>query len=89
MDTVVLEAGATLGPHCVALPAARIGAGATVGPASLVMRGDEVPAIDPLARQPDRAVESRPQEGAQGCLGPWRPGHRGVKAPLRKRRRRK
>ena len=44
MDTVVLEAGATLGPHCVALPASRVGAGATVGPASLVMRGDEVPA---------------------------------------------
>jgi non-ribosomal peptide synthetase-like protein len=44
MDTVVLDDGATLGPHCVALPAARIGAGATVGPASLVMRGDEVPA---------------------------------------------
>jgi non-ribosomal peptide synthetase-like protein len=44
LDTVVLEDGATLGPHCVALPAARIGAGATVGPASLVMRGDEVPA---------------------------------------------
>ncbi|MGD9622412.1 MAG: Pls/PosA family non-ribosomal peptide synthetase [Mycolicibacterium sp.] len=43
MDTVVLEPGATLGPHCVALPAARIGAGATIGPASLVMRGDEVP----------------------------------------------
>ena len=43
MDTVVLEAGSTLGTHCVALPAARLGAGATVGPASLVMRGDEVP----------------------------------------------
>nr|WP_240163181.1 Pls/PosA family non-ribosomal peptide synthetase [Mycolicibacterium sphagni] len=43
MDTVVLDEGATLGPHCVALPAARLGAGATVGPASLVMRGDEVP----------------------------------------------
>jgi len=43
MDTVVLERGATLGAHCVALPAARIGAGATVGPASLVMRGDVVP----------------------------------------------
>ncbi|BBZ31429.1 Pls/PosA family non-ribosomal peptide synthetase [Mycolicibacterium confluentis] len=43
MDTVVLEDGATLGTHCVALPAARLGAGATVGPASLVMRGDEVP----------------------------------------------
>ncbi|MEO8815905.1 MAG: Pls/PosA family non-ribosomal peptide synthetase [Mycobacterium sp.] len=44
MDRVVVEAGATLGPHSVALPAARLGAGATVGPASLVMRGDEVPA---------------------------------------------
>jgi non-ribosomal peptide synthetase-like protein len=44
MDTVVLEAGSTLGTHCVALPAARLGAGATVGPGSLVMRGDEVPA---------------------------------------------
>ncbi|STZ25014.1 Pls/PosA family non-ribosomal peptide synthetase [Mycolicibacterium aichiense] len=43
MDTVVLDEGATLGPHCVALPAAKLGAGATVGPASLVMRGDEVP----------------------------------------------
>ncbi len=43
MDTVVLEPGATLGPHCVALPAARLGSGATVGPASLVVRGDEVP----------------------------------------------
>jgi non-ribosomal peptide synthetase-like protein len=43
MDTVVLGDGATLGTHCVALPAARLGAGATVGPGSLVMRGDEVP----------------------------------------------
>ncbi|WP_187344515.1 Pls/PosA family non-ribosomal peptide synthetase [Aldersonia kunmingensis] len=43
MDTVTLGAGATLGPHCVALPAASVGAGATVGPASLVMRGDTVP----------------------------------------------
>ncbi|MFH5209423.1 Pls/PosA family non-ribosomal peptide synthetase [Antrihabitans spumae] len=43
MDTVTIGAGATLGPHCVALPAAGIGDGATVGPASLVMRGDTVP----------------------------------------------
>lgn len=43
LDSVVLEPGATLGPHCVALPAARLGAGASVGPASLVVRGDEVP----------------------------------------------
>ncbi len=43
IDEVVLGPGATLGPHCVALPAAGLGAGATVGPASLVMRGDVVP----------------------------------------------
>ena len=44
MDTVELGDGATMGPHGVILPAARIGSAATVGPASLVMRGDEVPA---------------------------------------------
>jgi non-ribosomal peptide synthetase-like protein len=43
MDEVVLEDGATLGPHGVALPSARLGAGVTVGPASLVVRGDSVP----------------------------------------------
>ncbi len=44
MDTVTIGAGATLGPHCVALPASALGDGATIGPASLVMRGDAVPA---------------------------------------------
>jgi non-ribosomal peptide synthetase-like protein len=43
MDTVVLKAGATLGPNSVILPAATIGRHATVGPASLVMRGESVP----------------------------------------------
>jgi non-ribosomal peptide synthetase-like protein len=43
IDTVDLGAGATLGPHGVVLPAARIGAHTTVGPASLVMRGEDVP----------------------------------------------
>lgn len=43
LDTVTLDAGATLGPHGVVLPAAGIGPGATVGPASLVMRGEQVP----------------------------------------------
>ena len=32
IDTVTIEAGATLGPHSVILPAANIGANATVGP---------------------------------------------------------
>ncbi|MGW0801564.1 Pls/PosA family non-ribosomal peptide synthetase [Nonomuraea sp. NPDC002799] len=44
IDTVTLEAGATLGPHGVVLPAAHVGAGTTIGPASLVMRGEGVPA---------------------------------------------
>jgi len=44
MDVVILEAGATLGPHGVILPAASIGAGSTVGPAALVLRGDALPA---------------------------------------------
>ena len=44
IDKVVLGPGATLGPHCVALPASGLGESATVGPASLVMRGDVVPA---------------------------------------------
>ncbi|GAA4714401.1 non-ribosomal peptide synthetase [Nocardioides conyzicola] len=43
MDAVVLKAGATLGPNSVILPAATIGRHATVGPASLVMRGEGVP----------------------------------------------
>ncbi|MEU2157918.1 Pls/PosA family non-ribosomal peptide synthetase [Streptomyces sp. NPDC019396] len=43
MDNVVLGAGATLGPHGIALPGAMIGDRATVGPASLVMRGERVP----------------------------------------------
>jgi non-ribosomal peptide synthetase-like protein len=44
IDTVTLDAGATMGPHGVILPAARIGSAGTVGPASLVMRGETVPA---------------------------------------------
>lgn len=57
MDTVDLEAGATLGPHSVILPAARIGAHATVGPASLVMRGESVPVGSRWSGNP---------------IGPWR-----------------
>ena len=37
------DASTVLGLLIPALPASRIGAGATIGPASLVMRGDEVP----------------------------------------------
>jgi non-ribosomal peptide synthetase-like protein len=57
MDSVTLDAGATLGPHSVVLPAAVIGAHATVGPASLVMRGEAVPAGSRWSGNP---------------IGPWR-----------------
>lgn len=57
MDTVELEPGATLGPHSVILPAAVIGADATVGPASLVMRGEAVPVGTRWSGNP---------------IGPWR-----------------
>ena len=44
MDAVRLGEGATLGPHGIVLPGAGIGARTTVGPGSLVTRGDAVPA---------------------------------------------
>ncbi len=43
MDRVTIADGGTLGPNSVILPAARIGRHATVGPVSLVMRGESVP----------------------------------------------
>ncbi|QWF83685.1 Pls/PosA family non-ribosomal peptide synthetase [Amycolatopsis sp. CA-230715] len=44
MSEVTLAEGATLGPHGIVLPGASIGARTTVGPGSLVTRGDAVPA---------------------------------------------
>ncbi|HEU4423588.1 MAG TPA: Pls/PosA family non-ribosomal peptide synthetase, partial [Pilimelia sp.] len=43
MDTVTIQRGATLGPHGIVLPGVEVGEQATVGPASLVMRGEIVP----------------------------------------------
>ncbi|OJX97376.1 MAG: amino acid adenylation protein [Micrococcales bacterium 73-15] len=57
IDTVRIEEGATLGPHSVILPAASIDAYATVGPASLVMRGETVPMGSRWSGNP---------------IGPWR-----------------
>ena len=44
MDGVRFDEGATLGPHGIVLPGAGIGARTTVGPGSLITRGDAVPA---------------------------------------------
>ncbi|MBB4945104.1 non-ribosomal peptide synthetase-like protein [Kitasatospora gansuensis] len=44
MDTVILHEGATLGPGGIVLPGSTVGARSTLGPASLVMRAESVPA---------------------------------------------
>lgn len=59
LDEVHLEAGSTLGSHGVVLPAATIGAGACVGPASLVLRGERVPTRSRWVGNP---------------IAPWAPG---------------
>jgi non-ribosomal peptide synthetase-like protein len=69
MDAVVLEDGATLGPHGVALPSARLGAGVTVGPASLVVRGDEVPKSTRWQGNPIRPWNVPPENAARKAAG--------------------
>ena len=61
MDSVELRAGATLGPNSVILPAATIGRHATVGPVSLVMRGEAVPSRTRWIGNP---------------IGPWEAGEK-------------
>lgn len=44
LGTVTIAPGATLAAHSVALPASKLADATTIGPGSLVMRGDQVPA---------------------------------------------
>ncbi|RSO41833.1 amino acid adenylation protein [Streptomyces sp. WAC 06725] len=44
LDAVHLSTGASLGPHGITLPGTTVGAHTSIGPASLVMRGESVPA---------------------------------------------
>ncbi|MFE9448464.1 Pls/PosA family non-ribosomal peptide synthetase [Streptomyces sp. NPDC006739] len=65
MDTVRLAAGASLGPHSIALPGTAIGHGASIAAASLVMRGETVPdgtrwAGNPIAGVPAAVPAARP-----------------------------
>jgi non-ribosomal peptide synthetase-like protein len=65
LDSVALAEGSTLGPHSVILPAASIDRRATVGPASLVMRGERVPegtlwSGNPIAPWAPNPAHSRP-----------------------------
>ncbi|TNC26555.1 Pls/PosA family non-ribosomal peptide synthetase [Amycolatopsis alkalitolerans] len=59
MSEVSLDEGATLGPHGIVLPGATIGARTTVGPGSLVTRGDAVPADSRWLGNPISAWGSR------------------------------
>ncbi|MFF2197736.1 Pls/PosA family non-ribosomal peptide synthetase [Streptomyces sp. NPDC058157] len=52
MDTVRLDAGASLGPHSIVLPGSTVGAHTSVAPASLVMRGETLPAGTAWAGNP-------------------------------------
>ncbi len=67
IDKVRLRAGATLGPHSVILPGASIGRHATVGPVSLVMRGEGVPSRTRWVGNP---------------IGPWLPHEDHYAPPL-------
>ena len=80
LSTVSLGHGSTMGPHGVILPAASIGEDATVGPVSLVMRGEHVPAGtrwagNPIAPWP--ADDDGPHDahaGAESLDDPYVPG---------------
>ena len=82
MDTVTLDAGATLGPHGVDPAGGVDRRGATVGPASLVMRGERVPAGtpwigNPIAPWPVTAhgARDRRRPRPSGVGDPYLPGH--------------
>jgi non-ribosomal peptide synthetase-like protein len=73
MDTVTLEEGATLGPHGIILPGAGIGARTTVGPGSLVTRGDVLPPDtrwlgNPISIWPQPGHHPRPDRRRWGGL---------------------
>ncbi len=62
LDAVHLAAGASLGPHGITLPGTTIGAHAALGPASLVMRGESVPAGTRWAGNPIAGQRPGPAE---------------------------
>nr|WP_042194247.1 Pls/PosA family non-ribosomal peptide synthetase [Kibdelosporangium sp. MJ126-NF4]CEL21186.1 putative non-ribosomal peptide synthetase [Kibdelosporangium sp. MJ126-NF4]CTQ96248.1 putative non-ribosomal peptide synthetase [Kibdelosporangium sp. MJ126-NF4] len=55
LDRVRVEGGATLGPNSIALPGSTVGAATTVGPVSLVMRGEDLPGRSRWLGNPVRA----------------------------------
>ena len=72
MDTVRLGRGATLGPHSIALLGAELGDATVVGPSSLVMRGDSLPAGSRWLGNPVARWESAARP-AGSPTGPYSP----------------
>ncbi|MFG2717772.1 Pls/PosA family non-ribosomal peptide synthetase [Streptomyces sp. NPDC048416] len=66
LDTVRLAEGASLGPHSIALPGTHIGARASVGAASLVMRGESVPPDTRWAGNPIAGERTTPSHAQPG-----------------------
>ena len=60
LGRVRIGAGATLGPHVIALPGSLVDEGATIGPQSLVMRGESVPAHSRWTGNPISAWQDPP-----------------------------
>lgn len=72
MDSVHLGAGASLGPHGIALPGTTIGEHTAIGPSSLVMRGETVPARtrwtgNPIAGERPAPVAAAAVPAARAC----------------------
>ncbi|WP_079190215.1 Pls/PosA family non-ribosomal peptide synthetase [Actinacidiphila paucisporea] len=65
LDTVVLRAGATLGPGGIVLPGSEVGARSTLGPASLVMRSESIPADSRWLGNPAEAWQDGEPEREQ------------------------
>ena len=65
LDRVRIGEGATLGAHVIALPGSLVDEGATIGPQSLVMRGESVPAHSRWIGNPISAWEDAPGHAAR------------------------
>ena len=74
LDEIKLGSNATLGPNSIVLPGSSLEAGAIVGGASLVMRGESVPADSKWAGNPIRHWDA-PQHH-EPAQPPWLPRHR-------------
>ena len=68
LGRVRVGAGATLGPHVIALPGSLVAEGTTIGPQSLVMRGESVPAHSRWIGNPISAWQDAPATPAAGDM---------------------